>query len=123
MWRKTPQTILIKQLLVDKGHATNQELAKEARKTFQNLTNTSVHRITSRLVAAKMASYAPNLSGVKVIDANITNHDHFACQVCGKLIDIKLSDKFFDQLQDQLPGKLSHENMLVAGVCKKCECD
>lgn len=114
--------MLIKQLLADKGHATNQELAKEARKTFQNLTNTSVHRITSRLVAAKMASYAPNLSGVKVIDANITNHDHFACQVCNKLIDIKLSDKFFDQLQDQLPGELSHENMLVAGVCKKCEC-
>lgn len=123
MWRKTPQTLLIKQLLTDRGHATNQELAKEARKTFQNLTNTSVHRITSRLVDAGMISYAPSLSGIKVLDANTENHDHFSCQVCGKLIDINLSDKFYDQLQDQLPGKLSHENILVAGVCKKCVCN
>ncbi len=119
MWRKTPQTLLIKQLLEEKGHATNQELARDARKTFPNLTNTSVHRITTRLVDAKMASYAPNLSGLKIIDTNLKEHDHFYCLKCDVLTDVKVTDECFDQLQKQLKDGLARENILVAGVCNK----
>lgn len=85
------------------------------------MTNTTVHRITARLVGAGMASYAPSLNQVKVIDANTKVHDHFLCQVCHRLYDINLSDDTFKQLQSQLPAKLSRHNIVVAGVCTKCE--
>ena len=120
MWRSTPQTLLVKHLLEQKGHATNQELAAEARKTFPRITNTTVHRITSRLVAAKSASYAPSLQNVKVVDANTSGHDHFVCQLCGRIVDIHLPDEAFRSLQSQLPGKLSRHNVLVAGMCEQC---
>jgi len=121
MWRKTPQTLLIKKLLSEKGHATNQELAREARKTFPNLTNTSVHRITTRLVDAKMASYAPNLSGLKVLDMNLSDHDHFYCLQCDSLTDVNVTDECFYELQKQLKDGLARKNILVAGVCNKHE--
>ncbi len=122
MWRKTPQTTLIRELLAKKGHATNQELAAAARKTFPDMTNTTVHRITTRLVVASMAAYAPSLDHVKVIDANTEDHDHFLCQGCNRLVDVKLTDATFNQLQSQLPSRLSRHNILVAGMCEKCDC-
>jgi Fur family peroxide stress response transcriptional regulator len=121
MWRKTPQTILIRDILSAKCHATNQELAAEARKTFPTITNTTVHRITARLIDSNMAAYAPSLHHIKVIDANPHAHDHFLCKVCNKLVDIKLSDETFSRLQQQLPSALSRHSILVAGICKKCE--
>lgn len=120
MWRKTPQTLLIKSLLKAKGHATNQELAAEARKTYPNMTNTTVHRITDRLVDSGMAAYAPSLRNVKIIDAKTESHDHFYCQTCHRLLDIKLSDMSFNAIQSQLPGKLSRSNILIAGTCQRC---
>lgn len=122
MWRKTPQTTLIKEILAKKGHATNQDLAAAARKTFPEITNTTVHRITTRLVGAGMAAYAPSLDHVKVIDTNTKDHDHFLCQGCGRLVDIHLSDVTFKQLQSQLPSQLSRHNILVAGMCERCDC-
>jgi Fur family transcriptional regulator, peroxide stress response regulator len=120
MWRKTPQTLLIRKLLEERGHATNQDLAAEARKIFPQITNTTIHRITTRLVSAGMAAYAPSLHDVKVIDANIKPHDHFICQGCGRTVDINLSDEAFNSLQKQLPGKLSRRGVLVAGTCEPC---
>lgn len=121
MWRKTPQTILIITTLNSMGHATVQELSAEARKSFPGLTNSTVHRITSRLVANGMASTAPSLNHVKLIDANTQPHDHFLCQVCYKIVDIKISDDSFMRIQEQLPGELLRDNILIAGVCKKCQ--
>lgn len=122
MWRKTPQTTLIRKLLAEKGHATNQELAKEARKEFPHISNTTVHRITSRLVAAGMARNAPSLNRVSVIDANPEEHHHFLCQECHKLVDIKLPKEMLDKLQKQLPSKLARHDILIAGICEKCDC-
>lgn len=120
MWRKTPQTMLIKSLLQEKGHATNQELSALARKTFPDITNSTVHRITARLVDAGMARYAPSLHNVKVIDINLEDHDHFFCQGCERLVDVHLSDDAFYSLQQQLPGNLSRRSVLVAGLCDPC---
>ncbi len=121
MWRKTPQTLLIIELLKSAGHATNQELAAEARKTFPSISNTSVHRITSRLIDVQIASNAPNLHNIKIIDANPSKHDHFLCQACGKLIDLNIPKNAFHAIQSQLPGQVSRHGILIAGVCEKCE--
>ncbi len=123
MWRKTPQTLLIRKLLGEHGHATNQELAAAARVTYPQMTNTTVHRITARLIGVGLAAYAPSLHGIKIIDSNIFPHDHFTCQGCGRIIDIKLSDESFRALEKQLPGKLSRRSVFVAGVCEPCLID
>lgn len=120
MWRKTPQTLLIRNLLDEKGHATNQELAAAARKVFPQMTNTTVHRITSRLIDVGLAQNAPSLHGVKVVDANTHVHDHFICQGCGRIVDILLSGESFRAIQKQLPGKLSRSGVLIAGTCEPC---
>lgn len=120
MWRKTPQTILVVNILAEMGHATIQDLSAEARKSFPSLTNSTVHRITSRLVSNGMAGTAPSLNHVKLIDANTQPHDHFLCQECHKIVDIQISDESFMRIQEQLPGELLRDNILIAGVCKKC---
>lgn len=120
MFRRTPQTSLIIELLSQKGHATNQELAAAARKVYPQITNTTVHRITSRLVEVNQAAYAPSLHSVKILDSKTEAHDHFFCQGCDRIVDVQLSDEAFNSLQKQLPGKLSRRNVLVAGICEAC---
>lgn len=120
MWRKTPQTLLVRSLLEERGHATNQELAAAARATYPQMTNTTVHRITARLITVGLAAYAPSLHGVKIIDSNIQPHDHFTCLGCSRIVDIKLSEESFSALEKQLPGKLSRRSVFVAGVCESC---
>jgi len=120
MWRKTPQTQLVISLLDTLGHATNQQLVREAHKTMSAVSSTTVHRITTRLVEAGMASYAPVGDGVKVIDANVTPHDHFVCRGCGRIVDVALTDFVVDELQKQIPGKLVRRSIVVTGVCEAC---
>lgn len=120
MWRKTPQTQLVTSLLNSLGHATNQELVREAHKTMPAMSATTVHRITARLVEAGMASYAPVGDGVKVIDANVAPHDHFVCRSCGRTIDIALTDLVVEELQKQIPGKLVRRSIVITGVCEIC---
>ena len=120
MWRKTPQTQLVMTLLGSLGHATNQELVLEAHKTMPTMSATTVHRITTRLVEAGMASYAPVGDGVKVIDVTATPHDHFVCRGCGRVVDIALTDVVIDELQRQIPGKLVRRSVVITGVCEAC---
>lgn len=120
MWRNTPQTTLIRSLLDQMGHATNQQLIKAAHKTMPAMTATTVHRITTRLVEAGMAAYAPMNDGVKVIDSNTKPHDHFVCRGCGRIVDINLNDEVIAQLQAQIPGELAKESIVVTGICTTC---
>ena len=121
MWRKTPQTVIVLELLNAEGHATNQRLVSLVHKTMPDISATTVHRITKRLVESGRASYAPSVGHSKIIDSNARPHDHFHCRTCGRLIDIRLPKSSFDHIQEQLPGKLSRENLMVSGVCKRCE--
>ncbi len=120
MWRKTPQTLLIIDLLKKLGHATNQDLAIEAHKKMPGISATTVHRITNRLVEAGMASYAPINDGIKVLDANVSLHDHFVCRACKRIIDIALTPELIDGIQEQIPGKLVRNSIVITGLCEQC---
>ena len=120
MHRNTPQTDLIRNILKAKLHATNKELAAEARKIYPNMTETTVHRITARLVESQQASYAPNLNQVMIFDANTKPHDHFYCQNCNSIFNIELSEEIFSHLWSQLTGKEIRNCILVAGLCENC---
>lgn len=121
MWRKTPQTSLIIELLREHGHATNQELTVAAHKQMPGMTATTVHRITARLVAAGMASYASTNGSTKVLDSNTQDHDHFVCRECNKILDINLDDEIIERLQKQIPGKLARKSIVVTGSCDNCD--
>lgn len=118
--RRTPQTVAVLGALSELGHATNLELKRAIKAAFPEVTASTVHRITERMVDSKLAAYGPSLGGVKVIDRNTDKHDHFFCSACEKLIDINLKDETVDDIQSQLPSRLMRSSIVISGVCEAC---
>jgi Fur family transcriptional regulator, peroxide stress response regulator len=119
--RMTPQTQAVIQELQKRGHASNLELLKALHNTFSDLSATTVHRITKRLVAEKQIGILRSpLDGTALLDANAAPHYHFACQPCGKVQDIQLSKSVVSELQEAVGHQIMQDTLVVTGIKTNC---
>lgn len=122
MDRTSKYTQATKAFLATKGHATNAAILRQLRQDFPDVSATTVHRITARLVQrGELAMAPPAPDNAQQFDANLAPHDHFVCQSCGRLRDAQLAPivkPFIEQAigsDCQISGRLT-----ISGVCKKC---
>lgn len=118
--RNTIQTSIVKEELVQLGHATNRELWIAVEKRIPGITLTSIHRITQRLRTAGVISCTPTLNSDGIIDANPLPHAHFMCRFCGTLADIQLDDSVIQSIQGQLQQGIVEKSLFIAGKCQSC---
>lgn len=104
------------------GHATNSEILVELRKTYPDLSATTVHRATARLASRGTIAVAPPAQdGSMRYDSNTLLHDHFMCTVCGLLRDTDIKDKVVPILEDSIGEGCSISGQLtISGTCKNC---
>jgi len=116
----TIQTEAVKQAMVLLGHATNQDVQSHIRQFHPNISPTTVHGITTRLVQAGELGYAPSNGKTVVLDANPKPHNHFVCKGCGGLKDIELQKSVFDSIQEQLGKNIVENGLVIYGICVDC---
>lgn len=103
------------------GHATNAEVLTHLRQQFPELSATTVHRLTARMVERGKLAYAPVSPGNAVrFDINRSPHDHFECLACGCLRDVNLPADLLDSLQNVLGDCRFGGRLNVQGTCAKC---
>ncbi len=104
------------------GHATNSELLGHLNASYPELSATTVHRITARLVERGTLAIAPVASGgVMRFDANTTEHDHFHCSSCDMLRDTTIADKIRPVLEQSIgEGCRITGSLVISGLCKNC---
>lgn len=122
MDRATKYSQAIKHYMQVAGHATNAELHAMLQQQFPDVSATTVHRITTRLVERGELLLAPSGSAnVQRFDANLQPHDHFICQSCGQLRDAQLA-KIIKPFIEQAIGNDCHISgqLTISGICKKC---
>lgn len=104
------------------GHATNAQLLDQLRVSFPDLSATTVHRITSRMLARGELQLAPSSHhNVTRLDYNLEPHDHFRCEQCDQLKDAHFAEKIRPLLEVAVGDGCSISGSLtVSGVCKKC---
>ena len=90
--RMTYQTKLVLEAARQMGHGTNADILVYARQNIPEISATTVHRITGRLIKHGILRYGPEINGSRIIDANATPHDHFVCKECSGVKDIFLDD-------------------------------
>ena len=119
--RKSKYVDLVRDMLLARGHLTNAELLTELRRMHPELSATTVHRITQRLLADGECARGPNsVSGELRYDANLLPHDHFACSCCGQLRDISLPKSVYHAIQSELRECQLDGQLLIIGRCHKC---
>jgi len=120
--RTTKYIAAVRALMKRAGHATNVELLEKLRKQYPDVSATTLHRITSRMVERNELQMAPpGIGNVMRFDSNIALHDHFMCTRCRMLRDADLRETIVPQIEEmigddcQISGRLT-----VTGLCKKC---
>lgn len=119
--RQTKYTKEVTQIINELGHATNAQIAQQLRRDYPNVSDTTVHRITSRLLERGAIALAPSRSdGSTRYDGNIAEHDHFVCVDCDKVRDINVIDTLRDTLCKNMNDCKIDGRLVISGHCNKC---
>lgn len=119
--RQTKYCNAIERAITIAGHATNAELLATLRKTFPDLSATTVHRATARLAERRVIAIAPSTrDGSMLYDANTAPHDHFQCSSCGILRDTNVKDKVIPILESSIGDCTISGQLTITGTCKQC---
>lgn len=119
--RQTKYTKEVAQIIQQLGHATNAQIAEQLRRDFPNVSDTTVHRITSRLFDRGVIALAPSTSdGSTRYDSNVTDHDHFVCIDCEGVRDIDVIDRLRDTLCKNMQDCKIDGRLVISGHCNKC---
>lgn len=119
--RSTKYTTAVKAYLARVGHATNSQILNHLRQASPELSATTVHRITVRLVARGELAAAPaDKDNAARFDINTDPHDHFHCLRCDRLRDVELPAALFDSLQSMMGDCRLNGRLTVQGSCDKC---
>ena len=103
------------------GHATNAQLLSELRKSFPDLSATTVHRATARLAERGKVTIAPSaVDGSMRYDANVLPHDHFMCVSCGILRDTDVKKQVVPILESSIGDCQISGQLTISGTCKNC---
>lgn len=120
--RETKYTRAVMAALQRLGHATNAQIAAAIRDDFPRVSDTTVHRVTSRFHEDGALSLAPKASDGSVrYDTNTMFHDHFMCDGCGAMKDIVLPAAMRQEIQDMLGGCCLNGSLTLVGDCNKCK--
>ena len=119
--RQTKYTKAVEKYFIKYNHTSNHQALDYLKDWYPNLTATTVHRITERMVKNHGLKLAPlTINQVKRFDSNLTIHDHFHCRNCDSLRDINLPNHIIKELETLLNGCRLNGSLTISGVCQKC---
>lgn len=104
-----------------RSHPTADWVYGEVRKELPNVSLGTVYRNLGQLVDNK-ALLAINLNGTIHYDAYLEDHQHFQCNSCNNIFDVKISNKdFVSQVESKTKHKIDRCQIHMTGVCNKCK--
>ncbi len=119
--RQTKYIAAVREIMHQTGHATNAAILAELRITYPDVSATTVHRITARLVdRGELALAPPAHDNSTRFDTTTTQHDHFSCNQCDCLHDVTLDGEIRQGLDDQLQGCSLSGPLTIQGTCRNC---
>lgn len=120
--RTSKYTAPLREILHDRGHATNLELLEALQRQFPDVSATTIHRITARMCQRGEVGRAPSgADNVLRYDTNTTPHDHFMCERCGFLRDADLGTIIRPHIEKAIGTDCSISGSLtVSGICQQC---
>jgi Fe2+ or Zn2+ uptake regulation protein len=104
------------------AHLSADEIYMQVRKILPRISLGTVYRNLQRLGAQGKVRMLLLGERVARYDAVLTEHDHFICQQCGRIEDIKLErdrQVNFSPLRDDGFTVVSH-SLAIHGLCQRC---
>lgn len=106
----------------DKSHPTIQEIYNKVHMIDSTIGQATVYRNVNKLVSSGKAKKLSTNSEVDHYDGDISNHYHFICTSCNKIVDIFNFDVDIPIKDIQKSHNISIDNfdMVLYGKCSEC---
>ena len=118
----TPQRIAVyRALLLSEDHPSPEMLYQEVRQSMSSLSLATIYKTLEAFENLGLVHEVSVISDKRRYDANIENHHHLVCSVCGKV-----ADYYNGELDSLLPTRavngFTPESVSVSinGVCSDC---
>ncbi len=107
-------------LAEDLSHPTADALYSKLRETVPGMSQATVYRTLESLEKEGLIRRisAPEAKGR--FDANIENHQHLVCRVCGRFTDITLPSLSKGKIPEVTDFTIEEVDVRLVGLCKGC---
>lgn len=106
----------------DKTHPTTKELYNKVHKIDSSIGQATVYRTVNKLVELGKIKKLSINNDVDHYDGDISNHYHFICNTCNRIIDI-FDDTFaidLDKVNKNINVSIKNYDIILYGECDKC---
>jgi Fur family peroxide stress response transcriptional regulator len=121
--RTTRQLALVLEAVQGSGieHPTAERIFRQVRRALPNISLGTVYRNLQRLVADGRISVAPLGARVVRYDPTPGPHDHFVCQVCGRIEDVAAGTPTVGVRAARRAGhEVKSHALVLYGRCRAC---
>lgn len=119
--RNTKYTKSVLDYIGTHHHVTNLQLVDALRQDFPEVSKTTIHRITVRLLEqGKIQSAPATHDNAARFDNNLVPHDHFNCRNCDRLRDIRVPRDLLKEVRTQLGKCTIDGSVVLSGICGRC---
>ncbi|MBN1124552.1 MAG: transcriptional repressor [Sedimentisphaerales bacterium] len=124
--RITPQREAVFCALVDStDHPTAESVYQQVRSQMPHISFDTVNRTLNTLCEIGAAFVVPGTGNVRHFDGNLSDHQHFRCIKCKRIVDFH-HDPFDNvAVPDTLVGRfiVMHKTVCLEGYCDQCSAD
>ena len=122
MQRLTNQKqIILEYLRSVRTHPTAEEVYEAVRKKLPRISLATVYRNLENF--AENGTILEIKGEIKRFDGDISEHQHFICEDCGKVFDIFERNFPWQKLERKIKriGQAKNYDIYIYGLCKKCQ--
>ena len=109
-------------LMKTKEHPTAEAIFQGVQKEFPKISLGTIYRNLTLLEETGQIQKIPSNDSKDHFDANITEHPHFVCGLCGAVIDLDMDNlEFLKTLANQgFDGEIEKSQLVFFGKCGSC---
>ncbi|WP_448584288.1 Fur family transcriptional regulator [Thermocrinis sp.] len=117
----TPQRLAVYEILLRRqDHPTVEEIYEEVKEIYPFVSLATVYRTVETLEEMGFIKKVAYWGNSVRYDANIQEHDHLVCILCGSITDLKI-DTGCEVPQEVNGFKVLSHSLYIYGVCPSCQ--
>jgi Fur family peroxide stress response transcriptional regulator len=119
----TPQRAAIyRELIKAKNHPDSEDIFRRIKNIFPQISIDTVYRTLSKFAEIGLINIVEGYGEAKRYDPDITNHHHFRCSKCNRIVDFH--DASYDNLKVprafQKNFEVANVKIILEGTCDEC---
>ena len=121
-WKATaPRFAVYRYLRGNMGHPNVDSVWTAAREALPDITRESVYRILNDFASQGLVAVLDRADVVARFDSDVSRHDHFYCDRCGKIVDFKIEglERIAGPALERL-GVVLRLEARARGICREC---